>query len=81
LFSYIVVHRTVAPGYRDRPGHIIGLVELAEQPGLRLPTQLPDLDASQVRIGMPMKADLVQLPGGNYTVPVFRPQPNGFPER
>ncbi|HEY1973048.1 MAG TPA: OB-fold domain-containing protein [Pseudonocardia sp.] len=73
LYSYIVVHRAVAPGYADRPGHVIGLVELVEQPGLRLPTQLPDVDASDLWIGMPMTAELVALPGGEFTVPVFRP--------
>jgi hypothetical protein len=49
------------------------LVELVEQPGLRLPTQLPDVDASDLWIGMPMTAELVALPGGEFTVPVFRP--------
>ncbi len=73
LYSYIVVHRTVAPGYTDRPGHLIGLVELVEQAGLRLPTQLPDLNPESVRIGMPLRADLVPLPGGGFFVPVFRP--------
>jgi uncharacterized OB-fold protein len=73
LFSYIVVHRAIAPGYLDRPGHLIGLVELIEQPGLRLPTQLPDLDAQTARIGMPLRAHLQPLPGGAFSVPVFRP--------
>jgi uncharacterized OB-fold protein len=77
LYSYIVVHRAVAPGYLDRPGHLIGLVELVEQEGFRLPTQLPDLDVQTVRIGMPLKADLVPLPGGGFSVPVFRPVESG----
>jgi uncharacterized OB-fold protein len=72
LYSYIVVHRAIAPGYTDRPGHLVGLVELIEQPGLRLVTQLPDLDAETACIGMPMQAQMQPLPGGGFSVPVFR---------
>jgi hypothetical protein len=75
LFSYIVVHRAIAPGYRDKPGHLIGLVELDDQPGLRLTTQLADLPPDEATIGMRMRADLVTLPGSEVTVPVFRPAP------
>jgi uncharacterized OB-fold protein len=73
LFSYIVVHRAIAPGYTDKPGHVIGLVELDDQPGLRLTTQLPDLTAETARIGMRLRADIVELPGSDQRVPVFRP--------
>jgi uncharacterized OB-fold protein len=73
LYSFIVVHRVIAPGYTDRPGHLIGLVELVEQAGLRLPSQLPDLDPESARIGMPLQAELRPLPGGSFAVPVFRP--------
>jgi hypothetical protein len=73
LYSYIVVHRAVAPGYQDKPGHLIGLVELDDQPGLRLSTQLVDLAPSDVEIGMPLQARIVPLPGGPLSVPVFGP--------
>jgi hypothetical protein len=73
LHSYIVVHRAVIPGYQDRPGHLIGLVELDEQDGLRLATQLLNVEADTVRIGMPMQARIVDLPGGEFRVPMFCP--------
>jgi uncharacterized OB-fold protein len=73
LFSYIVVHRAIAPGYQDKPGHVIGLVELDDQPGLRLSTQLAGVTADTARIGMPLRADIVALPGGDLKVPVFTP--------
>jgi hypothetical protein len=72
-FSYIVVHRAIAPGYQDRPGHLIGLVELDDQPGLRLSTQLPGITTDSVRIGMPLVAEIAPLPGGDLKVPVFKP--------
>ena len=73
LHSFIVVQRAVVPGYEDRPGHVIGLVELAEQEGLRLTTQLLGVEAAEVRIGMALEARIVDLPGGDLRVPVFGP--------
>jgi hypothetical protein len=73
LFSYIVVHRAIAPGFQDRPGHLIGLVELDDQPGLRLSTQLAGITEETVRIGMPVIAEIVPLRGGDLRVPVFKP--------
>ncbi|MFZ0715199.1 OB-fold domain-containing protein, partial [Mycobacterium sp.] len=62
------MHRGVAPGYLDRPGHVIALVELLEQPGLRLTTQLLGVDGEDVWIGMPVQAAIVALPGGQLNV-------------
>jgi hypothetical protein len=73
LYSYIVVHRAIAPGYQHRPGHLIGLVELDDQPGLRLSTQLVDIEPTEVKIGMPLRARIVALPGGPLHVPMFGP--------
>lgn len=73
LFSYIVVHRAVTPGFA--PGDLLGLVELNDQPGLRLTTRLPGVTADTARIGMPLIAEIVPLPGGDLHVPVFKPAP------
>jgi hypothetical protein len=71
LHSFIVVRRSIVPGYR--PGHLIGLVELPEQPGLRVVAALRGLTIDEVRIGMPLKASIVDLPGGSYRIAVFGP--------
>jgi uncharacterized OB-fold protein len=73
LFSYIVVHRAIAAAYKDKPGHLIGLVELDDQPGLRLTTQLVGVTAETAHIGMPLRAEIVPLPGGELRIPVFTP--------
>lgn len=69
LFSFIVVHRAISPGYPVP--HLIGLVELAEQPGLRLPAQLTDIDHPTV--GLPVQAVIEPLPGGDQHIPVWHP--------
>lgn len=71
LHSFIVVHRRVLPG--NTPGQLIGLVELAEQPGLRLVGTLVDLPRESVRVGMALRARIVELPGSDRRVPDFGP--------
>ena len=72
LYSYIVVPRAGVPGYG--PGHMIGLVELVEQPGLRVAASLVDLPAGAVKIGMRMHGRIVDLPGGAFKILVFGPR-------
>lgn len=75
VHSFIVVNRAVAPGYQDRAGQVIVLVELEEQEGLRLLAQLDGDGPGAVQIGDPVEARLVDLPGGDYRIPVFHRLP------
>ena len=60
-------------GYLDAVPYVVGLIELDDQPGLRLPSLLLDVDPTALTIGQPMAVAFVPLPGGSYTLPVFRP--------
>lgn len=73
LYSFIVVHRSAIAGFDDLLPYVIGLVELAEQPGLRLSSRLVDIKPEEAKVGMPLKAVIVDHPGGSYRVPVFAP--------
>ncbi|HVW43038.1 MAG TPA: OB-fold domain-containing protein [Amycolatopsis sp.] len=73
LYSFIVQHRPTVPGYLENTPYVVGLVELDEQPGLRLPARIVGVDPADVACGMAVRAELVALPGGDFTVPVFRP--------
>jgi uncharacterized protein len=73
LYSFIVQRQASVPGYLDQVPYTVGLVELDEQPGLRLPGRVVGIDPEDVACGMRMKAELVALPGGDFIVPVFRP--------
>lgn len=73
VHSFIVVRRAVAPGYQDKPGHVIVLVELEEQDGLRLVGQWDDERGAPPEIGAAAETRLVDLPGGDRRVPVFCP--------
>ncbi len=73
VHSYLVVRRPSVPGYLEDLPYVVALVELDEQPGLRLPGRMIDVDPEKVQIGDRVEAEIVDLPGGDYRVPVFRP--------
>ena len=73
VYSFIVQRQASVVGYLDVVPYVVALVELDEQPGLRLPTRLVDIEPEQVHVGMRVTAEIVDLPGGEYKVPVFRP--------
>jgi uncharacterized OB-fold protein len=53
------------------PPYIVAEVELAEQPGLRLLTNLVGCDAASPRIGMPVTVCFARA--GDAFIPLFRP--------
>jgi uncharacterized OB-fold protein len=73
VYSYIVQRQPVVAGYLDKTPYVVALVELGEQPGLRLPARLVGIDPADVTCGMRVEAQFTDLPGGDFTVPVFRP--------
>ena len=72
IHSFIVQRHALAPGYGDRVPYVVALVDLDEAPGVRLPTQLVDCDPGEIRVGSPVRCEIVPLPGGDWQVPVFR---------
>lgn len=49
--TFTVVHRTFAPGFADRLPYVIAWVELVEQRGLRVLSNLIDTDPDSLLIG------------------------------
>jgi uncharacterized OB-fold protein len=73
VYSFIVVRQPAIPGYRDQLPYTVALVELDEQPGLRLPGRLVGVDPPDVKVGQRVTAEIEHLPGGSLNVAVFRP--------
>jgi uncharacterized OB-fold protein len=71
VHTYIVQRQGAVAGYLDELPYVVALVELDEQPGLRLPGRLADIDPVDVCIGQRVRARVVAHPGGDYAVPVF----------
>jgi uncharacterized protein len=73
VYTFIVQRQPAVVGYFDQVPYVVALVDLDEQPGVRLPGRLVDIDPDEVAIGMRVTAHIVDLPGGNFRIPVFRP--------
>ena len=70
IYSYSIVHVSLAPGFD--PPYVVAIVELEEQPGLRLTTNIVGCEPDEVEIGMPVKVRFEALDEGVF-VPLFEP--------
>jgi uncharacterized OB-fold protein len=73
IYTFIVQRQPAVVGYFDQVPYTVALVDLDEQPGLRLPGRVVDIDPDDVRIGMRVAARIEPLPGGEFHVPVWVP--------
>jgi uncharacterized OB-fold protein len=71
VYSFIVVRYPAVPAYADSLPYVIALVELDEQPGLRLSGRL-DAPVDQVDVGARVRAEIVDVPGAEHRLPIFR---------
>ena len=68
VYSFIVIRQALVPG--RVPPYVVGLIELDEQPGLRINAVI-DADPADVRIGQPVQARIVDLGDSGYRIPEF----------
>jgi uncharacterized OB-fold protein len=73
VYSFVVQRQPAVVGYLDAVPYVVALVELDEQAGLRLPTRIVGIEPDAVVVGLRVVAELVDLPGGDFKVAVFRP--------
>jgi uncharacterized OB-fold protein len=73
IHSFVVQRQPAVVGYLDAVPYVVALVELDEQVGLRLPTRIVGIEPEAVVVGLRVGVELVDLPGGDYKVAVFRP--------
>jgi uncharacterized OB-fold protein len=69
VYTYTVNHRAWSPGV-EVP-YVIAIVQLDEQPDLRLMTNIVDCAPDEVAIGMPVRVEFREQ--GEVHAPVFRP--------
>jgi uncharacterized OB-fold protein len=77
LASYSVNHHQWIPGF-ELP-YVVALVEIVEQTGLRLTTNLVNCPLEDIRIGMAVRVVFRHLedPGGDVWLPLFEPDGDG----
>ena len=79
LASYTVNHHPWLPGF-ETP-YVVAIVEMPEQTGLRLTTNLVNCPSEEIRIGMAVRVVFRhhEDPGGDVWIPLFEPDPDGGP--
>jgi uncharacterized OB-fold protein len=77
VYTFNVVRHAGHPAVVSRLPYVVAVVEFPGLPGVRLITNVTDIDPSQVRIGMPVSLWWDELATGEQ-VPRFRPaaEPN-----
>jgi len=73
IYTFIVQRQPAVVGYVDKVPYVVAIVDLDEQPGLRLQGRVVDVDPDDVAIGMRVTARIVDLPGGTFRIPVWAP--------
>lgn len=73
LLTFTVNHQPWLPGFP--PPYVIAIVELEEQAGLRLTTNLVGCEPEDLRIGMPLRVRFETH--GEVAIPVFEPSGGG----
>lgn len=74
LFTWVTVHRAFLPALAGRVPYVTALVELEEDPSLRLATWLDATPETRLRIGMPVEVSFHPV-DDRITLPRFRPAP------
>jgi uncharacterized protein len=70
VFSYCVMHLPLVAGFA--PPYLVAEVELEEQPGLRVTTNILNCPIGNVRIGMALTVTFEDREGG-ISLPQFEP--------
>ena len=70
VHTFTINHHPWVPGFD--PPYVVAIVELDEQPGLRLTTNIVDCEIDNVSIGMRVEVCFEELDDGAY-LPLFAP--------
>ena len=79
LYSWTSVRQAFHPYFADRIPYVLAVVELVEEPGLRLTTGLPDIPEDEVHIGMALEVSFRQVTDG-LTLAMFDTPKTGNPK-
>ena len=71
VYSFCIVNHIFHPAFADEVPYSLAIIELDEQPGLRLVTNIVDCPNDQVEIGMRVEVTFQDQDGAS--LPQFRP--------
>ncbi|MBU3991204.1 MAG: OB-fold domain-containing protein [Alphaproteobacteria bacterium] len=72
IYTFIINHRPSAPGFDELLPYPVALVAPEEAPHLHIPGRIVGAANEDIAIGRSVMAEVVDHPGGEWKVPVFR---------
>jgi len=72
LYSYSEIHQPSHPYFTARLPYLIGVIDVEEEPGVRIPTGIVDAVREDLRCGMPVQVVFHEVTP-TLTLPYFRP--------
>ncbi|HEY6624625.1 MAG TPA: OB-fold domain-containing protein [Acidimicrobiales bacterium] len=73
IYAFTVARQAFDPAFADDLPYVLALVELDDQPGLRMVTNIIDSELSEITAGAPVEATFEQR--GEWSIPQFRLAP------
>jgi uncharacterized OB-fold protein len=71
LYAWCVVMQAFHPYFVDRIPYTLAVVELVEEPGLRMTTNILDCPEEDLQVGMPVQVAFTEVAPG-VVLPMFR---------
>ena len=71
VYSFTVVRQAFDPAFASQLPFVIGLIELEDAPGMRMLTNIVDIEPEAVHVGMPVEVTFEDH--GDWALPQFRP--------
>ena len=72
LYAYTVTVQAFHPYYVDKVPYVAAVVELDEEPGLRITTQIVDCPESELQTGIRVEVVFTEV-APDWVLPYFRP--------
>jgi uncharacterized OB-fold protein len=72
VYSYSICHRSPFPGQAPDMTYVPVIVELPDAPGVRINSNLVDIDVDEIRCGLPVQVLWGPI-ADDWCVPLFRP--------
>jgi uncharacterized OB-fold protein len=74
VYSWVVVHHAPGAGFQDETPYVIAWIELSEQPGLRILSNVVGCQPANVEAGMRVQVEFQDVTD-TVSLPVFGPTP------
>jgi uncharacterized OB-fold protein len=73
IYTFTICRQSFHPWFHDKLPYVLAVIELIEQPGLRMVSNIIDVPVDAVRVGMEVEVYFDHI-DDELTLPMFRPR-------